>query len=90
MRDVTWPRTPADRPGLDLNRRDAIRHVAAGAVAGLAAPESLASVPRSRRPAKRVIVAGAGIGGLCCAVYSGRSDRATRGGAGTDSLLPRR
>jgi NADPH-dependent 2,4-dienoyl-CoA reductase/sulfur reductase-like enzyme len=66
MRDGTPPRTP-DRHHLTPNRREVLRLAAAGAAAGLAAPEPLASVRQARRPAKRVVVAGAGIGGLCCA-----------------------
>src|SRR4029079_9108463 len=64
--DIT-PRAPGDRFPLCLNRRDALRLAVAGAAAGLTAPGSLASVQETRKSAKRVIVAGAGIGGLCCA-----------------------
>src|SRR5262245_53817172 len=67
MRDDASPGTPSERPRVDLNRRDALRLAAVGAAAGLAAPQSLASVRQGRRPAKRIVVAGAGIGGLCCA-----------------------
>jgi monoamine oxidase len=63
MRESSLADRPADRAHLLLNRRDAIRL----GVAGLAAPGSLVSVQQTRRPAKRVIVAGGGIGGLCCA-----------------------
>ncbi len=63
MRYGTSPCTPAAQPRVDLNRRDTLRLAAAG----LAIPKSLISLQQSRRPAKRVIVAGAGIGGLCCA-----------------------
>jgi monoamine oxidase len=55
------------RPSLGLNRRDALRLAASGVVASLAAKESLASIRPAGRTAIRVIVAGAGIGGLCCA-----------------------
>ena len=67
MRDGTSPRYDGPRRP-SPNRRDTLRLAAAGAAARLAAPQQLGSVPRARRPAKRVIVAGAGIGGLCCAV----------------------
>jgi monoamine oxidase len=50
-----------------LNRRDALRVAASGVVASIAATERRASAQPTRRAAKRVIVAGAGIGGLCCA-----------------------
>jgi monoamine oxidase len=50
-----------------LNRREAIQLAASGVVAGFTANESSASVRPVKRAGKRVIVAGAGIGGLCCA-----------------------
>jgi monoamine oxidase len=46
-----------------LTRRKALMLAGASLAVGLAAPESLAA----RRRAKRIIVAGGGIGGLCCA-----------------------
>jgi monoamine oxidase len=67
MREQHTPPGADERRWPDLNRRDALRVAASGIVANLAATETRASIQQSRRPAKRVIVAGAGIGGLCCA-----------------------
>ena len=47
-------------------RRDVLRLAVAGAFAGPGAPGSRADQPAPRR-AKRVVIAGGGIGGLCCA-----------------------
>ncbi len=62
MKDSTTPHT-AEPACLELNRRNVIRLAAAG----LVATRSLAAEQQPRRRSKRVIVAGAGIGGLCCA-----------------------
>src|SRR5215831_353854 len=67
MRDDASAGIPPERPRAGLNRRDAFRLAAVGAAAGLAAPQAPGSVRQARRPARRVVVAGAGIGGLCCA-----------------------
>ena len=66
MRDGTPNRTP-DRTCSTPNRREVLRLAAGGAAAGLAVTGSPAAVPQALRQAKRVVVAGAGIGGLCCA-----------------------
>ena len=67
MRDDASAGIPPEPPRAGLNRRDALRLAAVGAAAGLAAPHAPGSVRQARRPARRVVVAGAGIGGLCCA-----------------------
>lgn len=67
MREDNSLRCVDHRPSLGLNRRDALRLAASGVVASLSAKDSLASIRPAGRAAKRVIVAGAGIGGLCCA-----------------------
>lgn len=63
MRDDALSRPQADRTLVEMTRRDAFR-MAAAAVATANAP---ALAAQARRSTKRVIVAGAGIGGLCCA-----------------------
>ena len=63
MRADVSPRALGDRSCPDLNRRDALRLT----VAGLTAAGALAAGAPVRNTAKRVIVAGGGIGGLCCA-----------------------
>jgi monoamine oxidase len=67
MRDDASAGIPPEPPRAGLNRRDALRLAAVGAAAGLAAPQAPGSVRQARRPARRVVVAGAGISGLCCA-----------------------
>ncbi len=67
MKTAGSPRTPDDRPLPHWNRRDALRLAASGVVASVTANESVASIRPASRAAKRVVVAGAGIGGLCCA-----------------------
>ncbi len=67
MRHDASTGTAPERPHGGLSRRDALRLAAIGAATGLTAPQSLASVTQAQKPAKRVIVAGGGIGGLCCA-----------------------
>jgi monoamine oxidase len=67
MREDNSPPRDDNRHLPGLSRRDALRVAASGVIASLAATETLASVQPARRAAKRVIVAGAGIGGLCCA-----------------------
>lgn len=49
-----------------MNRRDVLRLAGVAAVSGLVLPGSMAMVQTGKR-AKRGIVVGAGIGGLCCA-----------------------
>ena len=56
----------ADETDLAMNRRDVLRLAGAAAVSGLVLPGSMAMAQAGKR-AKRVIVVGAGIGGLCCA-----------------------
>src|SRR3954471_22296301 len=63
MRADASPRAPGDRSCPDLNRRDALRLT----VSGLTAAGALAAGGAVRNTAKRVMVAGGGIGGLCCA-----------------------
>jgi monoamine oxidase len=58
---------PLARPLPGLNRRETLRLAIAGAASGLVAPGPLAAARPAWKPAKRVIVAGGGIGGLCCA-----------------------
>jgi monoamine oxidase len=67
MRQVASPHAPSHRVVPDLNRRDTLRMAIAGAKASLVAPGPLTSSQPRPRAAKRVLVAGAGIGGLCCA-----------------------
>src|SRR5271165_6325485 len=67
MKAAGSTRTPDDRPLSHWNRRDALRLAASGVVASVAANESVVSIRPASRAAKRVVVAGAGIGGLCCA-----------------------
>jgi monoamine oxidase len=67
MREDDALRTTDHCPSPGLTRRDALRVTASGVVVGVAATDALASVQPPRRMSKRVIVAGAGIGGLCCA-----------------------
>lgn len=55
MSDMGWPMT----------RRDAVKTMACTALAGLSRTATADEPPRTKR--KRVIVAGGGIGGLCCA-----------------------
>jgi monoamine oxidase len=50
-----------------VTRRDVLRLAGAAAVAAIARPAALSAAPPAGGRAKRVIVAGAGIGGLCCA-----------------------
>lgn len=49
-----------------MSRRNVLRLAGAAAVSGLVLPGSMAMAQVGKR-AKRVIVVGAGIGGLCCA-----------------------
>ena len=56
----------ADQTALAMNRREVLQWAGAAAVSGLVLPGSLA-LAQAGKPAKRVIVVGAGIGGLCCA-----------------------
>ena len=58
----TAPR-PADRAPLGLNRREALKLGGAALAVALTSPGSFAAPARARK----VIVAGGGIGGLCCA-----------------------
>src|SRR5207248_8469435 len=51
----------------DGTRRGVLRVGVAGAVAGVTTPRSLAADQPARRRSKRVVIAGGGIGGLCCA-----------------------
>src|SRR5262249_43340785 len=51
----------------NATRRAVLRTAVAGAVGTAFIPRSLAADPPARRRAKRVIIARAGIGGLCCA-----------------------
>src|SRR5262245_56674338 len=67
MREDASPHAPGDRPLPGLNRRDTLRIAIAGATAGLVTPGPLASPRAARKAANRVLGAGAGIGGLCCA-----------------------
>ncbi len=67
MREANPLRTLDDRPCQSLNRREALQLAASGVVASFTAHESPASVRPVRRAGKRVVVAGAGIGGRCCA-----------------------
>ena len=57
----------ATTPCTIVNRRDLLRLGVAGLTAGSPLPGSLALAKAAGRRAKRVIVAGAVIGGLCCA-----------------------
>jgi len=50
-----------------FSRRALLKLAGAGAVAGLIAPQAHSAEQPNRKRAKRVIVAGGGIGGLCCA-----------------------
>jgi monoamine oxidase len=54
---------PAISPGQRLTRRDALKLAGATLAAGLITPHALAATRRT----KKVVIAGAGIGGLCCA-----------------------
>ncbi len=58
--------TFADETDRAMSRRDVLRLAGAAAVSGLVLPGSMAMALVGKR-AKRVIVVGAGIGGLCCA-----------------------
>ena len=56
----------ADEIDLAISRRDVLRLAGAAAVSGLMLSGTVAMAQTGKR-AKRVIVVGAGIGGLCCA-----------------------
>ncbi len=63
MRDDDTLRAPSAPSSREIHRRDALRLAAAG----LALPGALVTAQPPSRRSKRVLVAGAGIGGLCCA-----------------------
>ena len=67
MKETHLPSGANDRRMLELNRRGALRIAATGLVSGCLGPDALGSIQSTGRAAKRVIVAGGGIGGLCCA-----------------------
>lgn len=50
-----------------LSRREALKLAGAGIIAGFSTSNFLLGQDKSARPKKKVVVAGGGIGGLCCA-----------------------
>src|SRR4051794_10768460 len=62
---------PGPRPALpspnQWSRREALHLAGTSVLGGLLLQHAAAAEPPARKPAKRVLVAGAGIGGLCCA-----------------------
>jgi monoamine oxidase len=61
------PATASCSTAATLTRRDVLRLAGATAVAAIAHREALIAEPPARKRTKRVLIAGAGIGGLCCA-----------------------
>src|SRR4051794_12436841 len=62
---------PGPRPALpspnQWSRREALHLAGTSVLGGLLLQHAAAAEPPARKPAKRILIAGAGIGGLCCA-----------------------